>query len=147
MNKLILILVLGLTGLLQAALVNAGETFAPGGVALEGYDPVAYFVDGRAVRGKKKFALEQDGVMWRFSNAQNMDLFKVSPADYMPQFGGYCAFGVAARQRLIRSDPTVFDIVDGKLYLNFSERLRDRWARNRDRMIDRGHASWPRLGE
>lgn len=140
-------LICALFVLALASVAGADEVFAPGGVALEGYDPVAYFVDRRAVRGKKAHSLEHAGVTWYFASAENLELFRNSPADYTPEYGGYCAFGVAARQRLVRSDPTVFDIVDGKLYLNFNDRFRERWHRNQSQMIQRGDRNWPRLAD
>ena len=138
---------LSLIGIVFLALpVWAGDDYyAPGGVALEGYDPVAYFTQGRAVPGKSAHVFDYDGVKWHFSSAENLRAFQAAPAQYLPQYGGYCAFGVAARQRKVRSDPTVFDVVDGKLYLNFNERFRRRWSENAARMIRSGDRIWPGL--
>ena len=96
-----------------ASAVNSGEN----DVAIHGYDPVAYFTDNRAVEGSAKYTATHEGAIYRFASASNRDLFKSNTDKYAPQFGGYCAMGVALNKKL-DIDPDAFHIADGKLYLN-----------------------------
>lgn len=89
---------------------------APPRLALKGYDPVAYFTAAAPTPGRPEFELLHDGVLYRFASAQNRDLFKADPDKYAPQFGGACANNMANGQRR-ESDPTVWLIADGKLYV------------------------------
>jgi hypothetical protein len=92
-----------------------------GGIAIKGYDPVAYFTDGRAMKGSKEFVHEWLGTPWYFANARHRDLFAADPVKYAPQFGGYCALGVALGQSTANIDPEAWRIVDGKLYLSYTK--------------------------
>jgi len=100
-----------------------GEYVAPNGFALKGFDPVAYFNLGRAVRGTPEWELEWSGTRWRFSSSENKRLFEADPEAYAPQFGGRCAFAVSfsANPKAPESppgSPRLWKIVDGRLYLN-----------------------------
>src|SRR5574341_201211 len=97
------------------------------GLALRGYDPVAYFKEGKPVKGKKEFEYEWSGAKWHFSNAANRDLFASSPENYTPQFGNYCAWGVS-QGKFFDGDPEVWKIVDGKLYVNFNKDIEKTWV-------------------
>jgi YHS domain-containing protein len=96
-------------------LINTGYF---GGVAIKGYDPVAYFTEGRAMKGSKEFVYEWLGTPWYFANARHRDLFAADPIKYAPQFGGYCVLGVAFVQDTANIDPEAWRIIDGKLYLS-----------------------------
>lgn len=85
------------------------------GIAIRGYDTVAYFTDNQALRGSPQFQYEWNGAVWYFTSAEHRDMFAAEPARYAPQFGGYCAWGVY-KDSLVRSNPEVFSIVDGKLF-------------------------------
>ena len=84
------------------------------GVALEGYCPVAYFAVNKPVRGKKEFAADYNGITYHFVSAEARDLFNKSPKKYIPAYGGWCAFGMAIKDKF-PVDPTNFKIVDGTL--------------------------------
>jgi hypothetical protein len=99
-------------------LINTGYF---GGTAIKGYDPVAYFTKGRAMKGSKEFAHEWLGETWHFANAKHRDLFAADPVKYAPQFGGYCALGVAYGENTANIDPEAWRIIDGKLYLNYAK--------------------------
>ena len=99
----------------QASEVNVGYF---GKVAIEGYDPVAYFTDGKAVRGSEAFAYDWLGNAWHFSNDEHRKLFAANPISYAPQYGGHCADGVAYGELVVNIEPEVFKIIDGKLYLS-----------------------------
>ena len=99
-------------------LVNTGYF---GGIAIKGYDPVAYFTVGQAMRGSKDFAHEWLGETWHFANAKHRELFIADPVKYAPQFGGYCALGVAYGENTANIDPEAWRIIDGKLYLSYAK--------------------------
>jgi YHS domain-containing protein len=120
--------------------INTDES----GLALKGYDPVAYFVDGRAVEGSPALPYEWNGATWRFASAANRERFIRNPKAYAPQFGGYCAWAVS-RNYTADIDPDAFDVVAGKLYLNYSKLVQLRWKMNRDENIRKAQRNWPRL--
>ncbi len=93
------------------------EVFAPDGKAIKGYDPVAFFKASKAVPGADSLAYEYKGAKWLFSSRENLKLFKASPDQYAPQFGGYCAYGTAEGHKAPTQTDT-WSIVDGKLYFN-----------------------------
>ena len=115
-----------------AALVFSSMTFASSvnigdnDVAIHGYDPVAYFTKSKAVEGSAKYTATHDGAIYRFSTKQNRDLFKDNADKYAPQFGGYCAMGVALNKKL-DVDPDAFYISDNKLYLNLNKNVQKKW--------------------
>lgn len=96
-----------------------------GKVAIEGYDPVAYFTEGKAHKGSPDFTTEWDGVTWQFASAKDRDLFIKTPAAYAPQFGGLCTEGVANGEITVNLSPQSFAIVDGKLYMNSATSFAD----------------------
>ena len=85
-------------------------------LAIKGYDPVAYFTDGKPVQGTAEFEFEWDDHRWRFASAEHRDLFKASPVRYAPQFGNYCAMALALNQ-IVVADPENWLVSDGKLYV------------------------------
>jgi len=95
-----------------------GQVNAPGtpALAIKGYDPVAYFTEGRAVKGNPAFAYDFDDSRYYFSSAKNRELFAASPDRYAPQFAGLCAAGMADGRKIVDIDPTAFVIREGKLY-------------------------------
>lgn len=87
---------------------------------IDGYDPVAYFTEGKPVKGNAKFSARVDGATYWFANEANQNEFKDNPEKYKPQYGGFCAYAVS-RDRLRPVDPTIFQIVDGRLMLQHSK--------------------------
>ena len=114
------------------------------GVAIHGYDPVAYFVDGKAMQGRAELSATMDGATYWFANESNQRAFKADPARYEPQFGGYCAFGVSQGYKP-DVDPTAFKIVDGKLYLNLSPAVQKRWQEDIPGFVSQATQNWPAL--
>ena len=114
------------------------------GVAVGGYDTVTYFKDGKAVPGKPEFTAKHLGVDWRFSSAANLATFTQEPAKYTPQYGGHCAFA-SASGGLTKGDPTIWKIVNGKLYLNLSQSIQQAWEQNPQSFIAKGDANWSKL--
>ncbi|WP_420552030.1 YHS domain-containing (seleno)protein [Tenacibaculum aiptasiae] len=90
------------------------------GYVAEGFDVVSYFEDGKPIEGKKKFQSTYDGTKFKFSSEKNLNLFKENPVKYIPQYGGYCAYAIAEKNKKMYIDPEVYEIRDGKLYLFYS---------------------------
>ena len=114
------------------------------GLALQGYDPVAYFTDGKPVRGKAEFAARHDGAAYRFASAAHRDAFLSAPEKYAPQYGGYCAFGMASGYKA-PIEPDAWTIVDGKLYLNYNRSVRSRWSSDVPGYVRKADGHWPRF--
>ncbi|HOD10698.1 MAG TPA: YHS domain-containing (seleno)protein, partial [Flavobacterium sp.] len=89
-------------------------------VAIQGYDPVAYFVQKKAVKGKSTLVSTYDGVVFYFSSQANKDLFLKNPSSYEPQYGGWCAFAMGDYGEKVEINPETFKIIDGKLYLFYN---------------------------
>lgn len=116
------------------------------GLALRGYDPVAWFADARPRRGNAALRAEHAGVTWHFASAANLARFEADPAAHMPRYGGFCAFGVA-RGYKVDIDPDAWHIRDGVLYLNYDRGVQRQWQRDIPGHIARAEANWPRLAE
>jgi YHS domain-containing protein len=114
------------------------------GVALKGYDPVAYFTAGKPVKGAAEFSHEWMGATWRFSSAANRGQFQANPEKYAPQFGGYCAWAVS-HGYTADIDPEAWKIVDGKLYLNYNKSVQRKWEQDLRNRIEEANRNWPRL--
>lgn len=112
------------------------------GVALRGYDPVAYFTDGKPVKGSKQFSVAWMDATWYFSNEAHREVFKSDPEKYAPRFGGYCAYAVS-RNYTWAGDPRVWRIEDGKLYLNANSEAQQLWEEDVPGNIMKGNAYWP----
>jgi YHS domain-containing protein len=117
------------TGVFAAPPINTLKNGLLGGsadTAINGYDTVAYFTVGKAVKGQDTLATEWMGAKWKFSTQAHLDLFKANPEKYAPQYGGYCAYGVT-QGYLVKVDPDQFSIIDGKLYLNYDASVQSKW--------------------
>lgn len=111
-------------------------------VAVEGYDPVAYFTDAKPVKGDKAFSTQYKGAEWRFSSAENLALFENDPTKYAPQYGGYCAWAVS-QNYTARGNPKNWTIIDEKLYLNYNDEIQARWMKDVPGFIEAGDKNWP----
>ncbi len=112
--------------------------------AVDGYDPVAYFTDSMPVKGTEHITLDWQGATWHFSSEANRDLFKANPEKYAPQYGGYCAYGVANGYK-VKIEPEAWAIVEGKLYLNYNLKVQEDWNTDRAGFIEKADAQWPSL--
>ena len=112
------------------------------GLAIHGYDPVAFFQQGRPVKGSAEHSHQWSGATWRFASVAARDAFAGDPQRFAPQFGGYCAWAVS-QHYLAPGDPNFWKIVDGKLYLNANARAKELWEADQADAIVRGHANWP----
>ena len=97
--------------------------------AINGYDTVAYFTVGKPVMGSDAFVHDWMGARWKFASQANLDLFKANPEKYAPQYGGYCAYGVA-QGALVKVEPDQFTLRDGKLYLNYDAEVQAKWLKD-----------------
>mgnify|MGYP005848931023 CR=1 FL=1 len=111
------------------------------GVAIHGYDPVAYFTDGKAVKGSAQFSHKTGDATYHFASAKHRDLFAKAPAKYAPQLGGYCAMGTAMGKKL-DVDPQAWKIVDGKLYLNLNKDVQKKWLSDVPGHLKQADAKW-----
>jgi len=116
----------------------------PEGVAIKGYDPVAYFTDGRPVKGNKEFQYKWNGAKWWFASKEHRDLFKSNPSRYAPRYGGYCAYAVS-QGKTADIDPDAWNIVSGKLYLNLNKDVQELWSKDIPGYIRKADRNWPRI--
>ncbi len=114
------------------------------GVAINGYDPVAYFTDNKSVMGSKKYSYKWNDAEWYFANKNHMEMFEKNPEKYAPQYGGFCSFGVT-KNKLVSSDPNAWEIVDGKLYLCHTKEVHKLWEKDSKENIKKGDKIWPKL--
>jgi len=134
-----LLIVFSLSG---AALAQKAPIYSDASGAIRGYDPVAYFTQGRPVKGSKDFTHRWKGAEWRFASAENRARFAAAPEKYAPQYGGYCAFGVAGGYA-VKIEPDAWSVVDGKLYLNYDRGVQASWKKDVPGYIRKADANWP----
>lgn len=111
-------------------------------VAVDGYDPVSYFTQGRPVKGSKDFSTHYQGVDFHFASQTNLDRFKADPTAYVPQYGGYCAWAVS-QGYTAKGDAKHWHIENGKLYLNYSASVKKTWESDMSGFIEKANANWP----
>ena len=130
--------------LLFASIVPAfaDEFFEEDGVAIRGYDPIAYFAEMKPVKGSAEFRAEYQGSTFHFSSVSNRDTFRADPDKFAPQYGGYCAFGLAKGYKAA-IDPAAFTVVGDKLYLNYSDTVRSKWVLDIPGYIRKANENWP----
>ncbi|WP_163834257.1 YHS domain-containing (seleno)protein [Spartinivicinus ruber] len=113
--------------------------------AVSGYDTVAYFTKSKPVKGKSQYKYTYKGAEWYFANQEHLDLFKQNPEKYAPQYGGFCAWAVAAKNSRASADPNNWKIVNGKLYLNYDDGVQQQWLQDIPGFIEKGDKNWPGL--
>jgi len=117
------------------------------GLGIKGYDPVAYFTDGKPVEGKADITSDWSGVTWRFASAEHKKAFDADPAKYAPQYGGFCSWGVS-QGKLFDVDPAhAWKVVDGKLYMNFNSDIEAKWEKDSAGFISKANTNWPTLNK
>jgi YHS domain-containing protein len=124
--------------------VSSAGTSAASEVAIKGYDTVAYFKAGVAQRGAEAFSFPWHGMTWHFTSKENRDLFAASPERYAPQYDGFCAWAMTEERKAI-TDPEVWKIVDGKLYLNCSPAAFEKWSRDIPGNIRKADQNWRKM--
>jgi YHS domain-containing protein len=116
------------------------------GLAVQGYDVVAYFTDGKPVKGDAQFSSNHGGARYQFASAEHKAAFDKEPAKYAPQFGGYCAYAVS-KKTTAKIEPDAFQIVDGRLLLQYDKGIRDKFSKDTKGNLAKADANWPGLVE
>jgi YHS domain-containing protein len=117
-------------------------------VAIQGYDPVAYFNQGKAVKGKKEILASSQGVIYKFSSNENKDAFLKNPSKYEPQYGGWCAYAMGSSGGKVEINPETFKIIDGKLYLFYNEYFSNTlksWNKDEDNLKSKADTNWKKF--
>jgi hypothetical protein len=122
--------------------VRAGEFFERDRLAIDGYDPVAYFTEQKPMKGSPEFQSVYRSSTFQFASAAQRDAFVAEPDKYAPQYGGYCAYGMAKGYKA-KIDPEAFSMIHGTLYLNYSDAVRTRWLSDVPGYIRQADAKWP----
>ena len=132
----------------DATALNKKHFNLDNGLAIKGYDPVAYFTTGKAVKGSKDQAVYSEGATYYFSSTANKELFKANPSKYLPEYGGWCAYAMGAKGEKVSIDPETFKIVGGKLYLFynrfFTNTLKD-WNKDETNLKKNADANWTKI--
>ena len=132
----------GVTPVLADGSVNTGYF---DGIAIKGYDTVAYFTENRAMKGSEEYSYAWLGTPWYFASAKHRELFQSDPVKYAPQYGGYCAGEVVGGSVTVDIDPEAFKIIDGKLYLIYDKTDADDFEANASDFIPKADANWPEI--
>jgi hypothetical protein len=117
-------------------------------LAIEGYDPVAYFISGKAIEGKKEISAQVAEVNYRFDNTSNKKLFQQDPQKYQPQYGGWCAYAMGANGEKVEVDPGTFKVVDNKLYLFYNAYFNNtlkKWNGDEANLKRMADANWNKI--
>ena len=118
------------------------------GIAIDGYDPVAYFKNNKAKEGSKNFAVYYLGVTYYFSTAENKEEFKKNPSKYEPEYGGWCAYAMGAKGEKVSVDPETFKIINGKLYLFYNRAFNNTlksWNKDEPNLKANADISWNKI--
>lgn len=127
------------------ATLRAKQFNLDNGLAIQGYDPVAYFTQQKAVKGSKQIASTVEGVTYYFSSADNRDLFNKNPKSYEPQYGGWCAYAMGSYNGKVEIDPETFKIKDGKLYLfyhSWTNNTLPKWNKEETVLLPKADFNW-----
>ena len=142
---LVFVLALPFFGLSQSSSARAKDFNLENNLAIKGYDPVAYFNQKKAIKGKKELAQTHQGVTYYFSSNENKEAFLKNPETYEPQYGGWCAFAIGDDNKKVPINPETFKIVDGKLYLfynaYFNNTLKS-WNKNESQLKAKADKNW-----
>jgi YHS domain-containing protein len=129
MKTKLFVLLLFLVTTSTQLLAQETDVFQKDGIAIRGYDPVAYFKQSKPVKGQETISYDWNGVKWLFSSEENKEDFKANPEKFAPQFGGYCAYGLSENHKS-PTEPEAFTIVDDKLYLNYNLKVKELWKKD-----------------
>ena len=141
-KKIGLAIITLVTGIAVSAQLS--PVFVNDGKAIRGYDPVAYFTEGKPVLGKEELRFTWNNVDWYFSSQQNLDSFKINSVKYAPQYGGYCAYGLSDGHKA-PTQPDAWTIVNGKLYFNYNTKVREIWKKDLPGRIEKADKNWPEI--
>lgn len=142
--RLLVLILLGTATTVTTTFAQKSAVFVESGKAIRGYDPVAYFTDGKAVKGDSTIAYTYQGANWYFASDQNRTTFKADPEKYAPQYGGYCAYGTSQGHKA-PTEPDAWTIDNGKLYLNYNQKVKTLWNKDRPGNIEKANQNWPKV--
>ena len=136
------------TILAAVILVNAhaqrSQVYIANGKAIKGYDPVAFFTESKPVMGQDSLTLQWNGAAWYFADRKNLESFRSAPERYAPQYGGYCAYGTAQGHKA-PTEADTWTVLDGKLYFNYNQKVKEMWSKDRPGMIKKADKNWPMI--
>jgi YHS domain-containing protein len=118
------------------------------GIAISGHDPVAYFKENKAIKGKKELAVFHQGITYYFSSSENKEEFKKDPSKYEPQYGGWCAYAMGKDGSKVEIDPGTFKIIDGKLYLYYNKFFNNTlksWNKDESNLKTKADVNWKKF--
>ncbi len=124
------------------AQAQKSEVFITDGKAIKGYDPVAFFKESKPVKGVESLSYQYNDATWLFSSKTNLETFKKDPEKFAPQYGGYCAYGTAGGHKAPTQTNT-WTIVDGKLYFNYNDKVKESWNKQQAELIEKANTQWP----
>ena len=142
--KRVMVIVIALISICSVVSAQKSPVYAPKGIALEGYDAVAFFTQGKPVKGSSAYATQWNGAQWLFADQADLESFKKAPGKYAPQYGGYCAYGAAQGHKA----PTEIDtwtVVGDKLYLNYNQKVKSTWVKDQGSYIESANKIWPQI--
>ena len=120
------------------------------GVAIQGYDPVSYLAQNQAQKGQAQHVAQHNGFTWQFANAQNLALFKANPEKYVPAYGGWCAYAMAADGAKVEVDPETYKVINGQTYLFYHTALintLDKWNENEAALLSQANENWQNMAQ
>lgn len=135
-------------GMAQSAITRQTRFNTENGLAIKGYDPVSYFTQHKAVKGKKEFAIKFEGITYYFSSSANQHLFRTNPAKYEPLYGGWCAYALGDANKKVDIDPDTFKIINGKLYLfynNWGNNTLLKWNKDESNLKAKADQNWKNM--
>lgn len=153
MNRILIFFVFSLFNLLstqaqELSIVKKKYSNVEEGLAIQGYDAVAYFKQNKAMKGKKEFSASNAGITYYFSSNENKEAFKKSPDQYEPQYGGWCAYAMGAKGEKVEIDPGTFKITNNRLYLFynkfFNNTLKD-WNKDEMNLTNKANLNWKKI--
>lgn len=144
MKHLLITLTLGLA-LTACSQEYPEKIYSPKGIAIDGYDPVSYFTEGKAIQGTAALSLEWNEAVWHFSTEENRALFKANPEQYAPQYGGYCAYGMGNGYKAKVDPKDAWTVADGKLYLNYNPKVKTTWQQDQQGWISKADEHWKKF--
>ncbi|SEI55886.1 hypothetical protein SAMN05216327_102449 [Dyadobacter sp. SG02] len=140
MNKVLTAAAMLLAG--QVTFAQKSEIFAPKGKAIKGYDVVAFFKDAKPVEGADSLTFHYKDADWLFASRANLEAFRSAPDRYVPQYGGYCAYGTSEGHKA-PTEAETWTIVDDKLYFNYNMKVKNNWSKKREEFIEKADTQWP----
>ncbi|HMH24024.1 MAG TPA: YHS domain-containing (seleno)protein [Puia sp.] len=143
MKKIISLAVIVMV-LLSQAHAQKAEVYSPGGKAIKGYDPVAFFTDSKPVMGADSLSYSWKGATWLFADRSNLQRFKANPEKYAPQYGGYCAYGTSQGHKA-PTEVSTWTILNDKLYFNYNEKVKGMWVKDQPGYIQKADKQWPEI--